>query len=98
MEQAIENKKSDVAQYTIQDLLPIALVFVVVAIAVAFGASVISSIQTSFTVNTTAYNATTQGLVALGNISSYLGLLATVVVAAVIIGVIVRSFGGAGGQ
>lgn len=89
----MEQKK--VAEYSLQDLLPIALVFVVTAIAIAFGANVLSSVKSGFTANTTAYNTTVAGETSLGNISSQLGLLATVVVAAVIIGVIVKSFGGA---
>jgi lipopolysaccharide export LptBFGC system permease protein LptF len=90
MEKEMKNEK--VAEFQIQDLLPIAIVFIVIAVAVAYGAQVLGNIQAGFTANTLAYNITGYGLTSLLNLANQLPTLATIVVAAVIIGVIVYYF------
>ena len=99
--------------FTIQDLVPIAIVFVVTVIVLGFGASVVQSIQTnilagvaeSATCNASAgiyevasatgtgcgyaYTATQNGLSSLNTFGSNLPLLATIVIAAIIISVLI---------
>lgn len=100
-------EQRQVSEFDIQDLLPIALTFVVVGIGTAYGLSVLGDIRTDFfnqqtttaTCNSTSgtytgcgyeYNATGSAIAATGKIPSKLPLIATVVVAAVIIGILVR--------
>jgi len=71
----------------LQDLAPIAITFVVVAIVISVGADVLSNVQTG-TENTTEWNATHYGLQGLEELGSWLPTLAIIIVAAVIIGVI----------
>lgn len=78
--------------YTIKDLLPVALVFVVATIAISIGADVIDSVQSSQTSNSYAYNVSEYGLEGMDELGSWLPTLALVVAAAIIIGVLVYSF------
>jgi len=75
--------------YTVSDLLPLAVAFVVVAIAISMGAEVLGEIQSGQTANSYERNATTDGLDALNELSSWLPTIALIVAAAVIIGIIV---------
>lgn len=81
------NKKG----YTIGDLLPIGISFVVIAVALAIGAVVLAEVQSSdsITSGSYAYNATDSGLQAVDEFSSWLPTLAIVVVAAIILGVLI---------
>ena len=88
----METKMDKKPEYQIGELLPIAITFIVIAVAVAYGAQVLASIQATFTASTLAYNITGFGLSSLNNLASQLPTLATIVVAAVIIGVIVFYF------
>lgn len=54
----MRNKKG----YTISDLVPLGIAFVVVAIVLGMGADVLDEIQKEQTINTTAYNASSGGL------------------------------------
>lgn len=96
------------SEFTIQDIVPIAITFVVITIVLGFGASITSSVQTTQVTggvgcNTTAgvynncgyaYNASNYGLSSINTFASNLPLLATVVVAAVIITVLLVYLGG----
>ena len=75
--------------YTVSDLLPLAVAFVVVAIAISMGAEVLGEIRDGQTANTYERNATTDGLESLAELSSWLPTIALIVAAAVIIGIIV---------
>jgi hypothetical protein len=76
----------------IKDLAPIAIAFVVIAIVLGVGADVLDTIQDSQTENSTAYNASGNGLSGLEELSGWLPTLATVVAASVVIGVIALYF------
>lgn len=89
-------EKDKTAHIELRDLLGIGILVVVLAMVVAFGANIMSDVQSDFTSGTTEYNATADGLTAIGKITSKLGLIVTVVIAAVIIGIVVKFFGGAG--
>lgn len=82
--------------FAIGQLLPIALAFVVTGIAVSFGLSVLSDVKSGFS-SSTSYeaNATQKTIEAVAKFPAKLGLIATVVIAAVLIGVLVRYLGGA---
>lgn len=90
-------KTQKVAEFQIQDIWPIALVLVVAGIGIAFGLQVVGDVKSSFTAGTAEYNATADLVTAVGKITSKLPLIATVIVAAILIGILVRYLGGATG-
>lgn len=73
----------------LQELLPVAVAFVVVAIAISLGADVLGNIRDGQTANSYERNATTNGLEALDELGSWLPTIALVVAAAIIIGIVV---------
>ena len=79
------NKKG----YTVGDLLPLGIVFIVVAIALSFGADIVAQIQADQTSGTVAHNVSTAGLASLQVFADWLPTIALVVVAAVIVGIII---------
>lgn len=78
--------------YRLQDLLPIALLFVVATIAISIGADVIDNVQDDQTADSYAYNVSGDGLSGMGELGSWLPTIALVVAAAIVIGVLVYSF------
>lgn len=85
-------KTQNVALYDIQDLWPVALVFIVVGIGIAYGLDVLTDVQSDFTVNSTEYNATLDSVNAVAKFPEKMGILATVIIAAIVIGVLVKAF------
>lgn len=76
-------KENQIVELNIQDIWPIALVFVVTGIGVAFGLDVVSDVKGEFTEDTTAYNATENAEDGIAKLVDKLPLIATVVVAAI---------------
>lgn len=72
----------------IQDLAPIAIAFVFIAVVIGVGATVLTSIQGKQTPSGFAYNASGSGLEGLGELSGWLPTIALVVAAAIVIGVL----------
>ena len=70
------------------DLSGIAITFVVLAVTLGVGATILASIQAGQTASSTAFNATQEGLESLTELADWLPTLATIVAAAVVIGVI----------
>jgi len=75
--------------FEIGALLPIGLTILVLAIALAFGLQIMGELQDDMTVNSLEYNATAAGMEGVAKIPEKLPLIVTVVIAAVIIGIIV---------
>jgi type II secretory pathway component PulF len=75
--------------FTVGALMPLAITFVVIAIAIGLGATVLADIQATQTADTVAYNATGSGLESLGTFSGWLPTVALIIIASVIIGIIV---------
>ena len=84
----METKK--VARFEIQDLLPVALTIVVVGIGVVYGIDVISDVRGDFTAGTEEYTAANQTLTGVAKLPEKLPTIVTVIVAAVVIGILVR--------
>lgn len=88
----------------LEDLLPVALLFVVATIAISIGAQIINTIQDDYvtgaagcnSTNTTAcgeaYDTSGYGLDAMTELGSWIPTLALVVAASIVIGVLVFSF------
>lgn len=85
----------------LQDLLPAVVAFVLIAIVGSVGALILQNFQisNSIAVNSVAYNATKYGLSGVSTLMSYLPLIALVIVAAILIGIVLVAFqfGGRGG-
>lgn len=79
-----------VAKFELQDLLGIGMTLVVLGIGIAFGLNVISDVQGDFTVDSIEYNATADAMEGVAKIPSKLPLIATVVIAAIVIGILLR--------
>jgi len=81
----MKNKKG----YTVGELLPLAITFVVIAVAISLGADVLDDIQGTQTLDSVAYNATGYGLTSLNTFGKWLPTIALVVIIAVIIGILI---------
>jgi hypothetical protein len=79
---------------SMQDMSAYVLALVVVAVILGVGATILTQVQTTQTSGTTAYNATGYGLTGTGTLSQWLPIIAVIVAAAVVIGVIVSAFRG----
>jgi hypothetical protein len=90
----VEINNMENMEFSLQELVPIAIVFVVVTIVLSYGATIVSNVQAGQTTNSYAYNISGQGNSGLWNIAQNIPLLATIVVAAVIIGILVVYLGG----
>lgn len=78
------------AKFQVQDILPLALTIVVAGVGIAYGLNVLGDVKGDMTTNSAEYNATGDTITAVGKFSSKLGLIVTVIVAAILIGVLVR--------
>lgn len=85
MKQIVKSKKG----YTVGDLLPLGIAFVVISIALSIGATVVTDVRSDQTSGTVAYNISTAGLDSLQTFADWLPTIALVVVAAIIIGIII---------
>jgi len=77
-------------QFNIGQLLPIGLTIVVLGIALAYGLQVMGDVSDDMTANSSEKNATAEAIEGVAKIPNKLPMIVTVVVAAVIIGIIVR--------
>lgn len=77
------------AKFQLSELLGIGMTFVVLGIGLAYGLQVIGDVQGDMTANSAEYNATANTLTGVSKIPEKLPTIATVVVAAVILGILV---------
>ena len=91
-------RRSDKSGYEIkkrvwsESLSRFGVTFVVIAIVLSFGGTILDDIKDDQTSGDADYNATAYGLEAIETFASWLPTLALIVVAAVIIGIIIRYF------
>lgn len=79
----------------ISDLAPLAVVFVILAIVIGMGAMILDEMNDSGSVTSdTAHSVLTDGISALSDFSGWFGILVLIVIAAIIIGIVMRYFGG----
>ena len=79
-------------KFDIKDMLPIGVTLVVVGLVLAFGLQITGDIQDDMTADSAEYNATADTIEGVGKLSEKLPLIATVVVAVIIIGILVTYF------
>ena len=78
--------------FTINDMSNIGITFVVTAVVLGIGATILANIQATQTAGGVAANATGYGLTSLNTLASYMPTVALVAVAAVVIGIILVFF------
>lgn len=78
------------AMIDFKDILGIGMTIVVTVIGMAYGAQVTSDIKSDMTANTLEYNISGYGLTGLKNLSVKIPTMATVLAAAIILGIVVR--------
>lgn len=76
----------------LKDLFPAAVTFVALGVLISFGLNVQTTVRNTFTANTVEYNASQNAIQANSNLSANLPILGTIVIAAIVVGVLVRSF------
>lgn len=81
-----------IAKVGLGNMLGIGITVAVVGMAIAFSLNVLADVRDDFTPDTTEYNATDDAITGLAKLPSKLPLIMTVVVAAIIIGLLIRSF------
>ena len=79
---------------SLNEMSAYALAFAVVAVVLGVGATILSQIQTTQTENTVAYNATGYGITGVSTLADWLPIIAVIVAAAIVIGIIVMAFRG----
>ena len=94
MQEAKEVERDEVAEFELKDLLGITITLVVVGIVVTYGVQIMSEVQNDIneTADPDAHAAAGYGESAVGKIGEKLGTIVTVIMAAVIIGILVKYF------
>lgn len=86
----MKQQTSQEYEFEVGALLPIGLTILVLAVALAFGLQIMGELRSEMTADSVEYNATTHGMEGVAKIPEKLPLIVTVIVAAAIIGIIVR--------
>ena len=89
MQKLEQTEIKEVAQFEVGELLPIGFTIIVLAIGLAYGLNVMGDVRDDMTVGSAEYNATGDGISAVAKIPQKLGLIVTVILAAVVIGILV---------
>ena len=82
----MKNKKG----FNVGDILPIALTLAVAGIGVAYSLNVMGDVRADMTAGTSEYNATGAAITGVAKLPNKFPLIATVVVAAILIGILTR--------
>lgn len=84
-EKMLKSKKG----YSIQEMLPLVIIFGVIVIAVSLMASVLTDVQGTQTANAADYNITGYGLTAMLTFGEWMPTLALIVIISVLVGVLI---------
>lgn len=90
--QKLETKQieEEVVYFSLQEILPIGMTFIVLGIGLAYGLSVMSDVRDDMTDGSKSELAANQTIDAVAKIPAKLGLIVTIVVAVIIIGLLIR--------
>jgi hypothetical protein len=80
------NKKG----FQVGDILPLALVIVVAGVGIAFGLNILGDVKGDMDTDSAEYNATGDTVTAVAKFADKLGIIVTVIVAAILLGILVR--------
>jgi hypothetical protein len=78
------------AEFQVGDILPLVLILAVAGIGITYTLDILGDVRDDQTVGTMEYNATEDTIAGVAKFSSKFGLIATVIVAAILIGILVR--------
>ena len=92
LEQIEKQTEKEVVEFEFKDLLPFGMSLVALTIGLAYGLSIQEDVRDDMTVGGYAYNATTEGIKATAKVPEKLGTIVTIVIAAIIIGILFRYF------
>jgi hypothetical protein len=76
----------------LKDLFGVAVTFVALGVLITFGLNVQTDVRDDFTSGTYEYNASTSAIQANSNVASKLPILGTIVIAAIVVGVLIKAF------
>ncbi len=76
----------------LNDLFPAAITFVAVGVLLSFGLSIQTDVRDDFTASSYEYNASNNAVLANSNLASKLPILGTVLIAAIVVGVLIKAF------
>ena len=85
----MEKELQKEVNFDINDMAKIGLVLVITGIVIALGLQIMGDVQTDLTVDSVEYNATGDAIEGVAKLPAKMPIIATVVVAAIIIGIIV---------
>lgn len=92
MKKKLKELEQKEVEFNFQDLLPIGITLVVLSIVLAYGLQVQGEVRDDMTSGSAEYNATQDGIEAVAKLPEKLGTIVTIIVAAVIIGILIRYF------
>ena len=77
---------------SVQDMSPMAITFVVIAVTIGIGATVLTTIKAGQTASSAAANSSQYGLTAVNSLSGWLPTIAVIIAAAIVIGILAMMF------
>ena len=86
----MKKEKNEIAEFQVGDLLGIGMTLVVLGIGIAYGLQTMGEVQDDMTADSYEYNATQDGIEGVAKLPEKLPMIATIVVAAIVIGILVR--------
>ena len=84
--------KQHLRKMDLKDLFGVAVTFVALGVLITFGLNVQTDVRDDFTAGTYEYNASTNAIQANSNVASKLPILGTIVIAAIVVGVLIKAF------
>jgi len=79
-------------KFNVGELLTIGMTLVVLTIGIAYGLNILGDIEDDMTASSAEANATSDGITAIAKIPAKLGIIVTIILAAVVIGILYRYF------
>jgi len=76
----------------LKDLFGVAVTFVALGVRITFGLNVQTDVRDDFTAGSLEYNASSNAIQANTNVASKLPILGTIVIAAIVVGVLIKAF------
>ena len=83
--------------YDVADLAPLAVVFVILGIVISMGALILTKMNESSSVTGTANTVLTNAITSMKDFSGWFSILVIIIIAAIIIGIVMKYFSGLGG-
>ena len=87
-------EEENVVEFDVRDILPLGLTLAVSGIAIAYSLQVMGDVEADMDSGSAEANATNDAITGVAKLPAKFGLIATVIVAAIVLGVVVRYLGG----